>query len=694
MQVSAPNNVKIYNLSSGKSLPDWLSDRKKRALLKKSADLRRRIELIQDFEMPAVSSTIRLSSDGRYILATGIYKPRMRCYEVDNLAMKFERCFDAEVVTFEILSEDYSKVVFLQCDRYIELHTAEGKYYRLRMPKFGHDMKYHDATCDLYLVGASSEIYRLNLERGQFQTSLVSQCSNDINKVVINPVHGLVVTGGNEGKLEAWDPRSGSCVASLDCAMSAVSETDNVNEIPAVTALNFNGSLTYGVGLSTGQVLLYDIRANKPFIVKDHMYGWPIKDVEFIGDKVLSLDLSIVKIWNKENGKLFTSIDAGDKTQYNNLCVVPNSGMFFIANESPKIQTYYIPNLGPAPRWCGFLDALTEELEENSKEIAYDDYMFVTRNQLEELGLTHLIGTDLLRAYMHGYFMDVRLYRKAKSAAEPFNFEQYKKKKIKEKLDEEKSNRVKIQKTLPAVNKSLALKLIEEEKSAKKKRAIEAKSLLKDERFSALFKDPEFEVDPTAEEYRLLNPVLKKLDEKRQNIQKMIPHMFDELQEEEVKSTSSSSSEDSSDEEEPESEPEQPKKEAPKKPNKNSTDDKVQKIMAKNKPAKTPTSSVTKFYELKTGRELALLDGNNVENIEDATKKPLGERIQEEGDTAVEMTSFGNRTYSYTPSGNKDHQKRMVELEKHKKERKRLVRPGPANLRKSKFYLGPRNRKF
>lgn len=27
MQVSNPNNVKIYNLSAGKSLPEWLSDR-------------------------------------------------------------------------------------------------------------------------------------------------------------------------------------------------------------------------------------------------------------------------------------------------------------------------------------------------------------------------------------------------------------------------------------------------------------------------------------------------------------------------------------------------------------------------------------------------------------------------------------------------------------------------------------------
>lgn len=46
---------------------------------------------------------------------------------------------------------------------------------------------------------------------------------------------------------------------------------------------------------------------------------------------------------------------------------------------------------------------------------------------------------------MHGYFMDVRLYKKAKSLTEPFDFEKYKSKKIKEKLDEEKTNRVQIQ---------------------------------------------------------------------------------------------------------------------------------------------------------------------------------------------------------------------------------------------------------
>lgn len=42
--------------------------------------------------------------------------------------------------------------------------------------------------------------------------------------------------------------------------------------------------------------------------------------------------------------------------------------------------------------------------------VVYDDYKFLTLKELNTLGLSHLIGSDLLRAYMHGYFMDIRLY--------------------------------------------------------------------------------------------------------------------------------------------------------------------------------------------------------------------------------------------------------------------------------------------
>ncbi|KAJ8307863.1 hypothetical protein KUTeg_014586 [Tegillarca granosa] len=81
------------------------------------------------------------------------------------------------------------------------------------------------------------------------------------------------------------------------------------------------------------------------------------------------MDKKIVKLWNRETGKAFTAIEPG--TDLNDLCLIPESGLLFMANEAPKLLTYYIPAMGTAPRWCSFLDNLTEELEESSSAIVY-----------------------------------------------------------------------------------------------------------------------------------------------------------------------------------------------------------------------------------------------------------------------------------------------------------------------------------
>ena len=46
----------------------------------------------------------------------------------------------------------------------------------------------------------------------------------------------------------------------------------------------------------------------------------------------------------------------------------------------------------------------------------------ITMEELKKLSLDSLVGTNLLRAYMHGYFIDNRLYQKAKVILVDFNF--------------------------------------------------------------------------------------------------------------------------------------------------------------------------------------------------------------------------------------------------------------------------------
>ncbi|XP_062506738.1 nucleolar protein 10-like [Corticium candelabrum] len=512
MQVTNPNDVKIYNLSAGKSLPEWISERRRRALQKSDIEIQRRIQLLQDFEMPTASMRVKVSPDGQYIMAAGTYKPRLRCFDVNQLSMKFERCLDADVQQFQILSNDYTKVVLMLANRVIQLHSQNGYYYQTRIPTFGRDMAYHYPSCDLYMVGASCDVYRLNLEQGCFLSSYATEATS-LNVCRLNQEHQLLAVGSDDGKIECWDPRSRSRVGQLDVTMATnLLQTEDISVLPAVTALQFRDALTMAVGTASGQVLLYDIRSNQPFLTKDHYYGLPIKSIEFQDDLgvVLSADTRILKIWDRNSGTPVTAIEP--QSDIHDICVYPSSGLIFMANEGEKILSYYIPTLGPAPKWCSFLDSLTEELEENPQQEVYEDYKFVTAKDLESLGLSHLIGTNLLRAYMHGYFMDIRLYHKAKSLSDPFAYEEYRRSKIQKKLEEQRANRVQAKK-LPKVNRMLAERLVGSQRQPAKKRTTQ--NPLDDARFSEMFTNPNFQVDEESEEYKLLHPVISKQEKKR-----------------------------------------------------------------------------------------------------------------------------------------------------------------------------------
>ncbi|CAM2112199.1 nucleolar protein 10 isoform X1 [Lepidochelys kempii] len=685
MQVSSLNEVKIYSLSAGRSLPEWLSDRKKRALQKKNVDVRRRIELIQDFDMPTVSTKIKVSRDGQYIMAAGTYKPRIRCFDTYQLSLKFERCLDSEVVTFDILSDDYSKIVFLQCDRYVEFHSQHGRYYRTRIPKFGRDFSYHYPSCDLYFVGASSEVYRLNLEQGRYLNSLQTDASEN-NVCDINPIHCLFATGTAEGKVECWDPRTRNRVGVLDCALSSVTADTEIDGLPSISALKFNGALNMAVGTSTGQVLLYDLRSSNPLIVKDHQYGLPIKSIQFQDplDLIISADSRIVKMWNKDTGKIFTSMEP--EHDINDVCLYPNSGMLLTANEDPKMNIYYIPVLGPAPRWCSFLDNLTEELEENPESTVYDDYKFVTRKDLENLGLAHLIGSPLLRAYMHGFFMDIRLYHKVKMMVNPFAYEEYRKEKIRQKIEETRAQRVQLKK-LPKVNKDLALKLIEEEEEqqpTRKKKQKNLPNILTDDRFKVMFENPDFQVDEKSEEFRLLNPLVSKISEKRKKKLKILEQQEAQEQEEEEEPEGKPSDAESSET----SDDERGWVEEVRKQRKLLRQEEKVKRQERFKEGQQTTLK-PQFLELKTGEEFrSFKDSAKKQKL---MKKTLGDRLKLEeklGTLSVSDTTVGSKqmTFKLKKSG---QQKKQQEAEKQHHQERKNIRRSASHLKSKRGRRGP-----
>ena len=102
---------------------------------------------------------------------------------------------------------------------------------------------------------------------------------------------------------------------------------------------------------------------------------------------------------------------------------------------------------------------------------------------------------------MHGYFVDIRVYKKAKDAVTTCqNFEEIKQKEAEKLLKEQSSSRISLNSDLvaPAINKSLAKKI--HEKNSKSGKAIET-----DDRFRELFKDSDFIIDEESDTFKLLN---------------------------------------------------------------------------------------------------------------------------------------------------------------------------------------------
>ncbi|SCU98234.1 LADA_0H11518g1_1 [Lachancea dasiensis] len=503
---SASDNS-VYQVSGtnfSRSLPDWIAKKRKRSL-KNDLEFQNRVELIQDFEFSEASNKIKCTPDGQFAMATGTYKPQIHLYDFANLSLKFERHTDAENVDFLILSDDWTKSVHLQNDRSIQFQNKGGIHYTTRIPKFGRSLAYNKVNCDLYIGASGDELYRLNLEQGRFLNPFKLD-SEGVNHVSVNDTNGLVAVGTEENTVEFWDSRARSRAAKLSL------ENSFDNSPFQVTATSFRkDGLNFACGTSTGYSYLYDLRTSQPVIVKDQGYGFEIKKLVWLdntgaegnNNNILTCDKRIAKIWDRNSGKAFASMEPN--VDINDIEHIPGTGMFFTANEGIPMHTYYIPNLGPAPQWCSFLDSITEELEEKPSDSVYSNYRFITREDVKKLGLAHLVGSKVLRSYMHGFFINNELYDKVSLIANPNSYRDEREREIRRRIEKERESRIRtsgaVTKPKVKINKELVDRL------SQKRGGKMADDVVVDERFKEMFEDEDFQVDEHDYDYKQLNPV-------------------------------------------------------------------------------------------------------------------------------------------------------------------------------------------
>ena len=138
------SGAKVYTVNgaapgAATSLPDWLTRKRAQKIKGSRGAVKEQVEgainVIQSFEFPEASYRIKVTRDGHHAIATGTYKPQVKCFDLDQLTQKFERHTDAENVDFALLSDDWTKSVHLQADR-TEVREPPKFLIRLERRKF------------------------------------------------------------------------------------------------------------------------------------------------------------------------------------------------------------------------------------------------------------------------------------------------------------------------------------------------------------------------------------------------------------------------------------------------------------------------------------------------------------------------------------------------------------------------------
>ncbi|KAK0354553.1 Small ribosomal subunit biogenesis [Friedmanniomyces endolithicus] len=587
MKLSNQSTVPVYTIagaSTARPLPEWLA-RKRRRSLKRDPEFANRIELLQDFEFEEASACVRVSENGEWAMSTGTYKPQIHTHYLPHLSLSFARHTDTLNQTFILLSSDYTKSLHLQTDRSLEFHTAGGLHYRTRLPRYGRDLKFNKRTAEALVpvVGVnadgSGEVYRLNLELGRYMKAYEVNVGGDdfeslgggalqggirtgaVNCAAIaEESHGLMAFGTSLSTVELWDSRSRNRVSVIGQPSSSLAS--DVDATPQITALEFHRSgLNFATGSSTGVVHTYDLRLPVPLLRKEHGYDYPIQTLKYLTPSsrssssngsenlIMSADKRAIKLWNSEKGDHWTMIEPA--VDLNCVEWLPDSGMLLTANEGRQQHAFFIPQLGPAPRWCAFLDNLVEEMAEDTEDPhafnttqqgageVYDNYKFLDMKQLREFSLDHLIGqTNLLRPYMHGYFVAQKLYEQARLLANPDMAEQARQKSIQQRITKERESRIRGNKKVTVkVNRRYAEKLAAREEANERRKAErvlrqggdephevnvadaemaneeaevvpkkKTERLLDDARFKSMFEEEDFAIDEQSREFVMHNP--------------------------------------------------------------------------------------------------------------------------------------------------------------------------------------------
>ena len=106
-----------------------------------------------------------------------------------------------------LLEDSYEKILLGCKERWLEVHSAGGEYWKGRSAGFIRDIVYNKFTADAYVAMECGVCGRLGLEEGRWAQEIALNELGEVRTVnVLDGIECAVFAGGEGvGKVSVWD---------------------------------------------------------------------------------------------------------------------------------------------------------------------------------------------------------------------------------------------------------------------------------------------------------------------------------------------------------------------------------------------------------------------------------------------------------------------------------------------------------
>lgn len=287
-----------------------------------------KVSMVKGLGYTGSSIDLALSDNKRYLVSVGVYKPSVKIYDLENMALKVERHLESDPMKVLSLTEDSEKICILRNDRTMEFHARYGCHEGVKTPTLCFDGCLNKFRAEVMSGGKGSSIYRFNLDQGRFLRSYVVTM-DEVCSIRMSECNGLIAIGG------------GKTVQFIDQRCREIVKTVEYNESPSSVDFSDNG-IDFGVGTSEGIVYFHDLRARKALLTIKH--DEKVKKVLFNGKILVSMDKHGLKYCNRSGIAGEYSRDA----EMN--CFACNGGVTFVGFDNGEINEVISEDLGEIPQ--------------------------------------------------------------------------------------------------------------------------------------------------------------------------------------------------------------------------------------------------------------------------------------------------------------------------------------------------------